>query len=73
MDSAALHTASSVNAAGILVGSPNGMHVEQISKAANIDADTIGRILRYLATQHVFQEGTYWYLVYKILQLMLVS
>ena len=41
----------------ILLDQPNGMHVVEISKRSGVEQGKLGRILRLLATKHVFREG----------------
>ncbi|KAI0063777.1 S-adenosyl-L-methionine-dependent methyltransferase [Artomyces pyxidatus] len=55
--SAALGLAVDVNVPDVLkdVG-PQGLHVGEIGREVEIDADKLARILRYLATRHVFKE-----------------
>ncbi|KAI0063823.1 S-adenosyl-L-methionine-dependent methyltransferase [Artomyces pyxidatus] len=55
--SAALGLAVDVNVPDVLkdVG-PQGLHVSEIGREVEIDADKLARILRYLATRHVFRE-----------------
>ena len=45
--------------ADILEEQPEGMHIDEISARSGIDAQKLGRILRLLATRHVFREGNY--------------
>ncbi|KAJ7780766.1 O-methyltransferase [Mycena maculata] len=37
-------------------GGSEGMHVNDIAKAVNLPPEKLGRILRYLATNHIFRE-----------------
>lgn len=43
--------------ADILYEHPQGLHINDITKKTGIDSDKLARILRYLATKHVFREG----------------
>lgn len=48
-----------VNAAGIadlLLDKPDGVHVEKLAEATKLDSGKLRRILRLLATKHVFRE-----------------
>ena len=36
---------------------PRGMHVAELAKKTGVDEEKLLRILRYLATAHVFKEG----------------
>ncbi|KAI0041965.1 S-adenosyl-L-methionine-dependent methyltransferase [Auriscalpium vulgare] len=42
--------------ADVLKEAPQGLHVNVISKKINVDAVNIARVLRYLASRHVFRE-----------------
>ncbi|KAF8191303.1 S-adenosyl-L-methionine-dependent methyltransferase [Pholiota molesta] len=42
--------------ADILVGKPDGLHIDQLANEAGVDSNKLGRILRMLATKHCFQE-----------------
>ncbi|KZT30015.1 S-adenosyl-L-methionine-dependent methyltransferase [Neolentinus lepideus HHB14362 ss-1] len=55
--SATLRVACETNVVEVLrdVG-PSGMHVDQIGRKLNLNPLLLGRILRYLATHHIFQE-----------------
>jgi hypothetical protein len=41
----------------ILHESPSGVHISELEKRTGVDAGKLGRILRLLATKHVFKEG----------------
>lgn len=43
--------------ADLLVNHPNGLHVSELSKKTGIEAGKLARIMRFLATRHVFREG----------------
>ncbi|KAI0063775.1 S-adenosyl-L-methionine-dependent methyltransferase [Artomyces pyxidatus] len=55
--SAALGLAVDINVPDVLkdVG-PQGLHVNEIGREVEIDGDMLARVLRYLATRHVFRE-----------------
>ncbi|KAF8986554.1 S-adenosyl-L-methionine-dependent methyltransferase [Cyathus striatus] len=57
---ATLGFAVEVNIADILkaYGDEKGLHVSQISSYNGVDASYLSRVLRYLATRHVFKEVT---------------
>ena len=44
----------------ILTEQPNGMHISEIANKAGVDEDKVGRILRLLASTHVFREGIFF-------------
>ncbi|KAF5312468.1 hypothetical protein D9619_003733 [Psilocybe cf. subviscida] len=55
--SAALRVCLEANVTEILrEGGPQGVHVNEIAKLANISSTKIARLLRYLATHHVYKE-----------------
>ncbi|KAF9465738.1 S-adenosyl-L-methionine-dependent methyltransferase [Collybia nuda] len=57
--SAALGFVVEVDVAEILNEAPNkSLHAKDIAFAANCDASHIARVLRYLATRHIFREVT---------------
>lgn len=41
----------------ILLEEPKGLHISELSKRAGVDAMQLGRIMRLLATKHVYYEG----------------
>ncbi|THH00242.1 hypothetical protein EW145_g7114 [Phellinidium pouzarii] len=55
-ESACLRVASTAGIAGLLLGKPEGVHITELSASSGINADKLGRVLRLLATRHVFQE-----------------
>jgi hypothetical protein len=55
-----LDVAVTFNIPDILLEQPEGMHILEIGKRAGIDEEKLGRILRYLATKHIFREGRYF-------------
>lgn len=52
-----LNVAITFKIADILEEQPEGMHILEIGKRAGIDSEKLGRMLRLLATRHVFREG----------------
>jgi hypothetical protein len=52
-----MNVAITFKIADILEEKPEGMHISEIGKRAGIDSQKLGRILRLLATRHVFREG----------------
>ncbi|KAJ7159946.1 O-methyltransferase [Mycena crocata] len=57
--SSCLRAASALNVVEILrEAGPEGLHAQDIAKKANTDPDKLARILRLLATHHVFREVT---------------
>ncbi|KAJ2932577.1 hypothetical protein H1R20_g4534, partial [Candolleomyces eurysporus] len=51
-----LNVATTFKIADILEEQPEGMHIDDIGARSGIDAQKLGRILRLLATRHVFRE-----------------
>ena len=45
----------------LLKENPTGMHVSEIGGKTGLEEGKAGRILRLLATKHVFQEGSFLY------------
>lgn len=37
---------------------PQGMHINELAKKANIDSTKLYKVMRALATRHCFNEGT---------------
>lgn len=54
-----MNVAITFNIADILEEQPEGMHITQLGQRAGIDPGKLGRILRLLATRHIFREGQY--------------
>lgn len=46
----------------LLLNSPNGVHVDELSKKTGIESEKLARILRLLATRQCFREGQIKYL-----------
>lgn len=53
---ACLNVAITFKIADILQKKPQGMHVSEIGKISGLDERKLGRILRLLATKHIFRE-----------------
>ena len=51
----------------VLKEKPNGMHISEIGGKTGLEEHKAGRILRLLATKHVFREGPYLYTSVEIL------
>jgi len=49
------------NIAGLIGDYPNGIHITQLAKQTNVDEVTLSKVLRFLATNHIFREG--WFFV----------
>ena len=43
--------------ADALLDRPEGMHIKDLATAVGVDGNKLGRILRLLATKHIFCEG----------------
>ena len=41
----------------LLLGKPEGLHISEIGKETGADQEKLGRILRLLASKHIFREG----------------
>ena len=54
---AALQVALDAKIADHLEEHADGLHVREIGKRAGLDSDKLARVLRLLATKHVFREG----------------
>ena len=54
---AALQVALDAKIADHLEDHADGLHVREIGKRAGLDSDKLARVLRLLATKHVFREG----------------
>jgi hypothetical protein len=52
-----LHVVVTFKSPDILLDQPQGMHISEISKRSGIEQGKLGRILRLLATKHIFREG----------------
>ncbi|KAH6888349.1 S-adenosyl-L-methionine-dependent methyltransferase [Coprinopsis sp. MPI-PUGE-AT-0042] len=53
-----LNAAIRLKIADVLYGKPGGLGISEIASAVNVDENKLGRILRLLATKHVFREVT---------------
>ncbi|KAI0045351.1 S-adenosyl-L-methionine-dependent methyltransferase [Auriscalpium vulgare] len=56
--SSSLRFVEETHIADVLKDAPQGMHVDDIGAKADVDGVKIARILRYLASRHVFKEVT---------------
>jgi len=54
-----VHAAITLKIPDILLGKPDGMHISEIGKETGVDAEKLGRILRLLASKHIFREGIF--------------
>ncbi|KAL5531045.1 hypothetical protein ACEPAG_3921 [Sanghuangporus baumii] len=54
--SACMEVAATRDLATFLSNSPEGLHTSALSKATGVNEDHLSRILRLLATNHIFQE-----------------
>ena len=57
MDSACLGVVVDAKIADTLSLNPEGVHIDEIARKSRLDKLKLGRILRYLASKHVFIEG----------------
>ncbi|KAJ4490570.1 S-adenosyl-L-methionine-dependent methyltransferase [Lentinula aciculospora] len=56
-DTATLGLLVDINVPEILKeAGPQGLHVNKLSSATNVDSSYLARVLRYLATRHIFKE-----------------
>ncbi|KAK7040146.1 hypothetical protein VNI00_009952 [Paramarasmius palmivorus] len=56
---AALNVIDETHASNVLIGAgPEGLHVNEIAKEVGIGSSELGRVLRYLASRHIFREVT---------------
>jgi hypothetical protein len=44
-----------------LLDHPAGLHITELALKVGADANKLGRMLRVLATRHIFREGMYHY------------
>ena len=66
-ESICLNVALTFKIPDVLKEKPTGMHISEIGKKSGLEERKAGRILRLLATNHVFREGPCLYtLVYII-------
>jgi hypothetical protein len=45
----------------ILIGKPYGLSVNDLAQKSNLEARKLRKVLRALATRHIFREGTHIY------------
>ncbi|KAG6818997.1 hypothetical protein H0H93_016517 [Arthromyces matolae] len=55
---AGLNVVTAFKIPDILQEKPSGMHIEEIAQKAGINAQKLGRVMRLLATNHIFKEVT---------------
>lgn len=41
----------------ILQENPSGVHISELGKKTGVNAGKLGRVMRLLASKHIFQEG----------------
>ncbi len=58
---ACLEVAVECKIADLLRNKPEGIHVNELGNATGIEPGKLGRVMRYLATTHMFQEGRIQY------------
>jgi len=56
-ESTCLHVALTFKFPDVLKEKPTGMHISEIGQKTGVEEHKAGRILRLLASNHVFQEG----------------
>jgi hypothetical protein len=54
-----MHVVATFKIPDILQDQPRGMHISEIAKRSGIEQGKLGRILRLLASKHIFREGIY--------------
>jgi hypothetical protein len=52
-----LHVVAAFKIPDILLDQPEGMNISEIAKRSGIEQGKLGRILRLLASKHIFREG----------------
>lgn len=57
-EAAALEVVLQAKVADVLVDHPKGLPIAKLSELTGVNSDKLGRILRLLATQHCFVEGS---------------
>lgn len=58
-DSGCIDVAVNNGIPDLLKDKPEGVPVAELAKATSLDAGKLERIMRRLATTHIFREGTY--------------
>jgi hypothetical protein len=43
----------------MLIGEPHGLSVHEMAQKSGLDVVKLHKVLRVLATKHIFSEGTY--------------
>ena len=43
----------------MLIGKPQGLSVIELAQKSNLEAKKLRKVLRALATRHIFREGTH--------------
>ncbi|KAI0064466.1 S-adenosyl-L-methionine-dependent methyltransferase [Artomyces pyxidatus] len=54
--SASLGLVTDINVPEVLKDAPTGLHVDAIAEKVEVDSGKLARVMRYLATRHVFKE-----------------
>ena len=55
-----LRVASTAKISDLLKDAPGGVETRALARSSNIDADRLGRVMRLLATSHVYTEGEHF-------------
>ena len=58
-ESGCLQVAIEGRIADLLAEKPDGIHIGELSSRTGIDVDKLGRILRLLASRHIFAESEF--------------
>lgn len=64
LDWLGLRVAVQVKIADILAEHPTGLHTDKLGELVNIDSAKLSRIMRLLASKHVFRESTFFTKLY---------
>jgi hypothetical protein len=54
---ACLNVVASARISDLLLNKPEGLHIDKLATLSGVDAGKLGRVLRLLATKHIYQEG----------------
>lgn len=57
MVSAYLQVATEAKISDLLLGKPEGLHVNDLAERSGLNAKKLVQVLRLLATNHIYQEG----------------